>query len=476
MLHNLGAPLLDRGDAPYGYRDLLGRWDWVGKNGAGAFVTGFWNREDVRLDLAQGAPFEGARWGNQAVAAGLSGYVGETGVEIKASLSRYQAELPVADSLPLFAESGTERVRVTADFSRPLKAGVLHFGASVDETATSYSAQSLGDPGAIVTFDIDLKGTSGGAYAEATTALGPDVRIRAGLRLDGFSGDPGIRFAPRAALNWLLTEDAVLTLAAGRYHQFSSLASGDAREHLAPSADDSLSVTMRPYLSVGTADHLLVALDQILTPKIRLSVQGFMKSFSGISGAESSQLNASGLDFRVARGGVRASGWLGYTLTWFWADGPRFLGGDSSFSGRHLLSAGLNTHLTDRTGIRLRLGYGDGLPYTSIPVYTVRDPSFDGEPNVPELSNVDGDNLLNDAPGLSGGPDDGFLRLEAELYAAWETTVAGRRGQIRPYVRILNALNRRDALFYHFDPWRDPSVQPLAELPILPLFGLEWIF
>jgi hypothetical protein len=187
-------------------------------------------------------------------------------------------------------------------------------------------------------------------------------------------------------------------------------------------------------------------------------------------------LNASGVDLRVAREGDRASGWLGYTLTWFWASDGLLASGTSPFSGRHLLSAGLTTGLTSRTGLRLRAGYGDGLPYTSIPI--TGDFSGPGAPAAnrnPEFLNM-GDQILNDSPELTVGPDEGFLRLEVEVYGLWTPTISGHRTQFRPYVRILNALNRRDALFYHFEPWRGEGPEPLADLPLLPLAGLEWRF
>ena len=89
---------------------------------------------------------------------------------------------------------------------------------------------------------------------------------------------------------------------------------------------------------------------------------------------------------------------------------------------------------------------------------------------------VRGDQVLNSAPELSVGPDEGFLRLEVELFGRWSPTVSGRTMELRPYIRVLNALNRRDALFYHFDPWREDGPEPLADLPLLPLVGLEWLF
>jgi hypothetical protein len=393
-----------------------------------------------------------------------------------ASFSRYEARLPVSDSVPLFAESGSDRVRLTVDASRPFGSGTLRFGGSMDGTSSEYSARREGETGIDPASRFALDGTSFGGYVEATTSLHPEVQLRAGLRLDHFSQDPGLSVAPRASVSWLITDDAVLTLAAGRYHQFSSLASGEVERALAPPADSSAGTSSPPTLTVGRADHLVVAMDQLLTPGTRFSIQGFTKSFSGVSGAGSRELNASGLDLRVAREGEVASGWLGYTLTWFWASETGFFGGDASFSGRHLLSAGLNATLSDRAGLQLRLGYGDGLPYTSIPLFSEQAPAQDASQPEREFFNLEGDNVLNQAPGLSAGPDDGFLRLEGELYAKWETSLGGRKGLLRPYIRVLNALDRRDALFYHFDPWRSPNLQPLAELPVLPLLGVEWVF
>jgi len=180
------------------------------------------------------------------------------------------------------------------------------------------------------------------------------------------------------------------------------------------------------------------------------------------------------MDLRVAREGERASGWLGYTLTWFWAPDGFLSTGESPFSGRHLLSAGLLTSLTTRTGLRLRASYGDGLPFTSVPVFA----DGIGAPATAERNalNLAGDQILNSAPDLTMGPDAGFLRLEVELFGHWTPTVSGRTMELRPYIRVLNALNRRDALFYHFDPWRTGGPVPLADLPFLPLVGVEWRF
>jgi len=495
-IHNLGTSLLGQGSSPYGFGDVLARLEWTGEGGQGAFVTGFWNQESVLLNLPDdaaaalaeesdfgiggvlGGPSLGddARWGNRAISAGYRGNLGETRAELRVAASRYGAELPLGDSLPLFAQSRSDRTRLTADFSRPWGGGVLRFGANVDRVNSAYSAMAM-DSARVGEFNrVDLEGSTGGAYLEVTHPLTRSVSVRGGGRVDRFQGDSGLRFAPRLSLTWMLTEEAALTVAAGRYHQYSNVPSGEIERNLGPNSPGSPSYdrSVPLELAVGSADHLVVSLDQILIPGLRLGLEGFVKEFSGVAGTGDQTLNASGVDLRVAREGRRASGWLGYTLTWFWASDGLLASGISPFSGRHLLSAGLTTSLTERTGLRLRASYGDGLPYTSVPILRgdAAPPTFDESPKLA----VGGDQVLNSAPELTVGPDEGFLRLEIEIYGHWSPTVSGRTMELRPYLRVLNALNRRDALFYHFDPWRSEGPQPLADLPFLPLVGLEWRF
>lgn len=494
-LHNLGTPLLSRGTSPYRFGDVLARLEWKGENGQEAWVTGFHNHESVLLDLPDDAnsaldqeadfgntsilgttsPGKGALWGNRALSAGYRGTLGETSVELRVAASRYQAELPIGDSLPIFAQNRSDRTRFTGDFSRPWGEGVLRFGVNLDRMVANYSAMALDTARVGENSRLNLQGSTGGAYLEMTRPLTGNLSIRGGGRLDHFQGSVGLRLAPRLSLTWMLTEDAALTLAAGRYHQYSNMAAEDVERTLGQDLPDTPPYLPVPLkLSVGSADHLVVSLDQILTPGLRLGLEGFVKEFSGVAGVGGQTLNASGVDLRVARQGRRAAGWLGYTLTWFWASDGIISSGNSPFSGRHLLSAGLTTSLTDRTGLRIRASYGDGLPFTSVPVYRAdgRDPTFD----LATTLNVAGDQVLNSAPELTVGPDEGFLRMEVEVFGRWTPSISGRTMELRPYLRVLNALNRRDALFYHFEPWRSEGPEPLAGLPLLPLLGLEWRF
>ncbi len=84
--------------------------------------------------------------------------------------------------------------------------------------------------------------------------------------------------------------------------------------------------------------------------------------------------------------------------------------------------------------------------------------------------------LTQEDPVFSGRPDDGFLRLDVELFTRFDARIGGQDFEIRPYLRVINALDQRDALFYYFEPWRDAELTPLAERTLLPVFGMEWRF
>jgi hypothetical protein len=491
-LHNLGVPVLGGGSSPYGYGDVLGRAEWELGDEARVFLTGFWNQEDVDLDLSTGPATLGpgseapspegtlgsllpdgrARWGNRAAVAGYEGSFGATHADIRFAASEYEAQLPLGDTVPFFAHGTSGRVRGTLDFARVSSSGTFRFGASIDHLTSRYRGRELDPESEFPDTEMEADGLTGGVYVEASRSLSQDVQLRIGLRGDHFSEDPRLRLAPRLAVTWLLTEAAALTVAAGRYHQYSTLPVEELRTGFSNEAPGISDPTDDIGLGVGASNHLLVALDQLLAPGLRLGLEGFVKEFEGITGAAGHALNASGVDIRVARQGERASGWLGYTLTWFWSSAEDLPGGGSPFSGRHLLSAGVTTRLTDRTGLLVRLGYGDGLPYTSIPLFTGEDAAA----GAPQERALNTDLVLNEAPGFAAGPDQGFLRVDAELFGTLTPGWLGEGMQLRPYVRVLNALNRRDALFYHFDRWRDQGPRPLADLPLLPLVGVEWRF
>ena len=174
------------------------------------------------------------------------------------------------------------------------------------------------------------------------------------------------------------------------------------------------------------------------------------------------------MDLRLSSAGEREVIWLGYGLSWFWSD--RDLSGYSrDFAGRHLLTAGVSSELWGPVRGEFRLAYGAGLPYTAIPFRSFGLDQEAAAPTAPPPTDppgpqrpVDASPAAADSP-LLEGLDDDFLRLDFELHTRLTAQWGGHSWSVRPYLRVLNALQRRDALFYAFQPWRADSLTPLAE-------------
>ena len=300
------------------------------------------------------------------------------------------------------------------------------------------------------------------------------------MRADLFP-DGEVAIAPRARLSWAFDPRALLSVAAGRYHQPTRTPDVEVERTLQEVVSAELSAPQ--LLPVARADHVVVSLEQLFAGRVRLGVHGYWKSYRGLAaasgGAETTR--SSGLDLRLGSAGESQVIWLGYGLSWFWT--ARDLSGYSrDFAGRHLLTAGVSTALWGPVRGEFRMAYGAGLPHTAIPFRSLgfRD---GGEVNeaAPDPTGADSDDperpgtAALDSP-LLQGLDDDFLRIDFELHARFTSRWGGHEWSLRPYVRVLNALRRRDALFYAFQPWRDDSLTPLAERPFVPLLGVAVIF
>jgi hypothetical protein len=485
-LYDLGRAAL--GASPYGYGDVLLGLDADPAPNQHVRATGFWNRESVRLDLPgtlglpSGEAPGDAWWSNRALSLTYQAHFRGAELEAVVAGAGYEATLPLQRTIsgggpapaPLLANAHDDRVRGNVEVARPTAGGIARFGVSFEGLRASYDAVVLSPDSAGTVASSRAAARSAGVYLDVSHSLSESVMLRAGVRADAFQGDGTVRLAPRAALTWMVAPQAFVTVAAGRYHQ--NVWAGDATLEASlttPSLTDSALTSLLP---VATADHVVVSLDQTLSQRVQLGLSGFWKAYDGLPASQGSRVLNSGVDLRVQRPGDRATVWLGYQLSWYWS-GRNLAGSTSDFTGRQLLSAGVTGSLTDVLGGDVRVAYGYGLPYTSVPINANTDAaraSGSGAPvvGVPTLSNTD---QAQTSP-LAGGPEENFLRIDVELRAALHPTLLGRRWTVHPYLRVLNALDRRDALFYAFQPWRSPGMTPLAQLPVVPVVGFDWRF
>jgi len=491
-LHGAAERLFGEG-FPYGYRDGVARLQ-LGLNEAHRMTaTGFANRESVSLDFATAAGPGGERvaanedpadasWGNSAVTVGYEGEGERTAVRARAAWSQYEASLPVRSRLPLVANGATTRLRAVLQVERFSPRGGVRLGASMDALELDYQAQRLSSDSTDtpITSRTRSRGSVPALFADARVQLGEGVSLRAALRAARYES-VGLRLAPRASLTWLFDEGAALTLRAGRADQLTTSSRTGVESALSVQRLDDPQVLEVPFqtdaglLSVASASEVVVSLDQVVSPRTRVGLDGWLRRYDGDRGL--SGLSGSGVDLRIARVGESVSGWVGYSLNWFWSDDPDL---GSPFDGRQLLSAGLSGALGSSTNLDIQLALGNGLPFTAVPVGDpAAAPGLDvGTPTV-EVARRELDSATDaskGAPPLSVGPSGDFLRVDAEI--SWMLTPAwgGHTMALRPYVRVMNALNRRDALFYYFEAFQDTGARPLAEMSLIPVVGIAWQF
>lgn len=476
-LHGVGsAPL---GASPYGYRDALVGMEVEPAPGQLVRGTAFWNRESVVLDFpealgiaANRAPDE-AWWSNRALAATWLGRAGSVLLEATVAGAEYDATLPLQPSdsagggrgAPILASAGTRRVRAGLEGARATPHGMVRAGLSLETVDATYAAEPLG--GGSSPRHLASSSNTAGAYLDVSRTLASDVSIRAGLRADHFSGHGAPRLAPRLALTWEVGPQAMVTVASGRYHQTTRANDITVEESLTEAVHTAPGE--RPLLPVATADHVVVSLDQSLGERVRLGVAGFWKGYRGLRADPAETILSSGLDLRVQRRGPDATAWLGYGLSWYWS-GSDLSGTPTDFTGRQLLTAGVSGTLAGRVGGEVQVAYGAGLPYTSVP-FRGLTPSSDSRNELAVSGPV-----LEQAPPLPGGLAEEFLRVDVAVHASFRQVWRGRTWEFQPYLRVLNALDRRDALFYAFQPWRDEALTPLAQRSLIPVVGISWRF
>jgi hypothetical protein len=479
-LHGLGYPLLTGGDdLPYGYGDALARIDlplWSGRLSG----TGFWNRESVDLEpsevLAPGALPPSAFWGNAAGSLRYQAPIGDQSLDLTGAHGSFQTRIPIQGEELVIAEGRTERSRVVARYGR--EGGSLRWsaGAAFDVYRTELEQRSVeGDS----TSQASLSGEVMAAFGEIVWPVGDHIELHAGLRADYFRPDDEGRLAPRASIRWDAGERTRLSLAVGRFHQYvrgpesilSSDLTGPTFGSLEPDTpEDGTSFSAAHLFAIAGATHVAVAFENELDNGFGLGLEGYYKAFDGLPTGD--DLRSSGADLWIQREGEPVTGWVGYSLAWVWTDVP---GGD--FVGRQLLSAGVEADMSG-VGVGLKLAYGSGLSFTPVSTTALETPA-------PSLDSGGGAGIDRDEDPqptqtpplpLSGAPSDSYLRLDARISRRWVARFGDTAVEIAPYLRLLNALDRRDALFYRMDGEGPGSPVPLDSVPILAVVGVAWTF
>jgi hypothetical protein len=465
-VHGATLERLENDPFPYAFRDGLVRVDVPLSTGR-LRAMGFGNREAVRIN-----PTAGERgfawWRSSAASIRYNTEILSVPAEWTFALSDFDAWIPQRRTEPL--EGSTGRVRMALELSRAQGGVRMRYGGSYDAMRIRNQVR-VPVLGGSRLLRADLHGNVAAVYGDAVVQTGPSLLLRGGARVDFFSERAAITGSPRVALTWLISEQAALTLAAGRYHQYLRARSSAVQIGPGSGLADSAAYALAGELRVAGASHLSVMLDQQFPGNARLGLEGFYKRFSGIPGARGVATHTSGFDVWARRSQGPVTGWVGYNLAWTWAADTT----DVDFEGRHVLSAGTSAAIGKHARFAMRLQFGGELPGANGPLSTAPD-----EPGIPGASTggfsdeEGGGDLEVDAPVLGTASGRKYVRLDAQISRTWAPRLAGRSTELTPYVRVINALDRRDPLFYRYAGGTSP--EGVATLPLLPVLGFDWHF
>ncbi|TVR64246.1 MAG: hypothetical protein EA422_07315 [Gemmatimonadales bacterium] len=491
-IHGTQSRLMDEGPFPYGYREFLVRSHLRPAAGHELRLTAYGNAEEVGLDLdlprslpgialgqeAHLAPHRPrARWGNGSVSLAWNRVGPGLEWEAVGAASRYRSGVPIEATAGHLGEwearGRSHRLRGAFELRRPAPTSQWTAGISAEDWTLDH--QLLGGAGGAnpPLRAARIRSTRKGGFGEWEGALAEGVWFRGGMRADGYAEIPGWVLAPRAALRLRLTHQAALEVGGGRQYQVVPSPGLELTGERPPAQEG---IHWSPSLELAWAEHLVMALEQTLDPDVDVVISGFIRRYGGDVGSGFQGVRASGTDLRVGRTGESFRGWMGYALSWFWAEGNG--NGSSRFQGRHLVSGGAEWEVRSGLTVGTKISYGSGLPLTALDVAVRRESDPDGEPTPVRLDPTPIRTLAGGgAPvPLDLPTHDDFLQVDLEVAWSLEPTLGGRTTQLQPYLRILNALDRRDALFHYFDGWRADGPTPVTTRPILPLVGVEWRF
>lgn len=486
-----GDGLLQSG-FPQRYADALVRGDLYPSGGSDTLsVTIFHNEESVRI--GDGPADETPRWGNSAGSVRYRTPTQLGWLELGGALGSFDARLPVGTVEPLIATGETHRARAWADFENRL--GATRIGYGIQGERLKLRTQFRESRGADTEIRLRQRADAGSAavWVEGQREVLPDVDVAAGMRANLFTDDLGRSLSPRLNADWQVNDDLRLSGSYGRFHQLVVTVDSDLplENTIVTTADGHVLGSVLSRVAAARSTHLVFGITH--TPKRRavVRIEAFWKSSVGVPEFGDGSLRNAGIDVLASRPIAPGfTAWGAYTLGWAWADFPD-AATQTVYAGRHFLRGGVTLDVPGEIRLDADLSMGHGLEFGAVPrseraAVTPGDESGAsmGEGDLPTptaagMAPAPGRVLssqgpLDGGPIFTGTPEGSYMRLNVQATAEIEVRFLGRDQRLLPYFRIVNALDRRDALFFHYDSDVGDEPRAIGSVPILPVVGLEW--
>jgi hypothetical protein len=473
----------------YWYDDLLARASYrTGEKGE-LRATVFGTDEALRIPRDQGSD-DAALWNRAGSLAWESNAEGERRA-VRLSMARAVTDLPLLSAYGGHLYGDVDRATLAA--SRRWETGSSRWGMGGEVEYARFGRSARGAlPGAPANDSSGVIGAGDGSCdgavacahaSSATAALYGDMRHRlserlwldAGLRIATTPHDhttASVDALPRLALEAYLGPSTSVRLAAGRYSRLrADFSAGVGSVVQMPGGASTIPTALDVRLARDHADQLELSAIQ-RWGATALGVSTYLHVREG-NPARTHLDHAVGADASLSYSGSWLTAAASYTRiarsydVVTSPDGlPSLYGATPAGFGVEQLISLDGTVRAGRLALALSGSYARGVPYTSI----VLDRPADGYVSAP--TSLDG-SWRDTYAGADAELARSYLRLDATLSASW--CVGGRDCPVHlsPYVRVINALDRRDALFYYQDGDLDDP-RSLAALPAVLSVGVRW--
>lgn len=487
-LHGGGTGVFVDGTFPQRYADAMARLDLGVSPTDTVHVTGFWNRESVALSR-RSSHDRAPHWGNTAGSVRYRSHVEFGVLEAGVATGEFRNSLPIGAKDPILASGRTRRTRVTLDLAGADSRVVYGFGLHLDRLGLNTTFAGNTET-RLIQFSQNNAAIALAGYVDGGMRIAPGLRISGGLRGTVYSGRLGQALSPRARLEWNANPTLLFTVSAGQYHQLvvTPDTSVSAAAALLASTEAQQLGTVFTTIAPADASHFVVGFSHSSQsasggPAGRVGLQGYWKTSRGLPVLAGADLEHAGFDLWMHQPAGRLFLWGNYTMAWAWTE---LVEGERTdiFSGRHFVRAGATADV-GRIRLDADVSYGAGLEFGEIPRpgpanLSRKGPGTNGGGVSPASA---GGASFSVVPGLEPPalrsilvtvPEGSYIRLNLRVTARFDTRLFGRPSTFFPYFRVINALDRPDALFYQFDQATDPEPRAFGAVPLLPVIGVEW--
>jgi len=461
-----------RSEPGYDYRDGLARLQLGTAAGGVLRATALASDEALRIPRDQGA--DAARWSNRGGAVTWERATATgSGTTIRATASQGRIELPLLTLVDGFVRAESRRANLLAEQRWLHGRGATAVGLDAErlEVLRVVGGDSLGDgiPSngtsdecptlascASQASRASVAGTTAALFVDHRRELSPWLQLAAGMRavtLPARDGSTRARLLPRVALELSPSPATLVRLSAGRY---SRLASGfEGGMTTTPSTGAAVDAPQggdAQWMTHATATHVELGGSQ----RWRQSLVGVVAWWQGPGALDPGVLasDARGVDatWQLSRGASSIS--ASYSVV-----SRRPLGwrvdstGNDSLRRRleQVAALALSTRIGPVTGA-LGASYAHGLSFASVVL----------DRNAAVLEQAPSTGITTPAAAPLVPTQRSFLRVDATIGGRVCADGARCRVVLTPYARLLNALDRRDAIFY------------LSDTPTRGARGLGW--